>query len=127
METFCDNKLFFISSTQLLMFSSGFKAVNEPPVPQHVQRKEHVFQALTPEQTWDLNKNCIIVICDDVPISMRKSYNDMYTNKTVIQRNKVLSFHFRSERKYFVVKCLTCARWFACLSQTRGTVHTTLS
>ena len=27
---------------------------------------------------------------------MRKSYNDMYTNETVIQRNKVLSFHFGS-------------------------------
>ena len=70
-------------------FRVNFKAVNEPPVPQHVQRKEHVFQALTREQTWDLNKNCIIVICDEVSRSMRKSYNDMYTNKTVIQRNKV--------------------------------------
>ena len=65
-------------------FLVGFKAVNEPPVLQHVQHKEHVFQALTPEFTWDLNKNCIIVICDDFPISMRKYYNDMYTNKTVI-------------------------------------------
>ena len=63
----------------------GFKAVNEPPVPQYVQRKEHGFQALA----LDLNKNCIIVICDEVSISMRKSYNDMYTNKTVIKRNKV--------------------------------------
>ena len=67
----------------------GFKAVNEPPVPKHVQRKEHVFQALTLEYTLDLNKNCIIVICDDVYISIRKSYNALYTNKTVIQRNKV--------------------------------------
>ena len=49
MEAFCDNKLFFITSTQLQMFSCRFKAVNGPPVPQHVQRKEHVFQALTPE------------------------------------------------------------------------------
>ena len=49
METFCKNKLFFIASTQLQMFLVGFKAVNEPPVPQHVQRKEHVFQALTLE------------------------------------------------------------------------------
>ena len=70
-------------------FLVGFKAVNEPSVPQHVQRKEHVFQALTPEKTRDLNKNCIIVIFDDVPISIRKSYNDINTNKTVIQRNKV--------------------------------------
>ena len=54
-----------------------------------MQRKEHIFQALTLELTLDLNKNCIIVICDEISISMRKSYNDMYTNKTVIQRNKV--------------------------------------
>ena len=70
-------------------FLVGFKTVNEPPVPQHVQRKDHVFQALTLDKTWDLNKNCIIVICDEASISMRKSYNDMYTYKTVIQRNKV--------------------------------------
>ena len=70
-------------------FLVGFKAFNQPPVTQHVQRKEHVFQALTLEKTWDLNKKCIIVICDEVSISVRKSYNDMYTNKTVIQRNKV--------------------------------------
>ena len=89
METFCNNKLFFITSTQLQMFLVSFKAVNESPVPQHVQRKEHVFHALTLELTLDLNKNCIIVICDEVSISMRKFYNDMYTNKTVIQRNKV--------------------------------------
>ena len=44
-----------------------------------MQRKYHVFQALTLELTWDFNKNCIIVICDEVSISMRKSYNDMYT------------------------------------------------
>ena len=62
-----------------------------------MQRKEHVFQALTLELTLDLNKNCIIVICDEVSISMRKSYNDMYTNKTVIQRNKVY--------KPFIVYC----------------------
>ena len=30
-------------------FLVGFKAVKEPPVPQHVQRKDHVFQALTLE------------------------------------------------------------------------------
>ena len=30
-------------------FLVSSKAVNEPPVPQHMQRKEHVFQALTPE------------------------------------------------------------------------------
>ena len=30
-------------------FLVGFKDVYEPPVPQHVQRKKHVFQALTPE------------------------------------------------------------------------------
>ena len=89
MKAFCNNKLIFITSTQLQMFLVGFKAVNESSVPQHVQRKEHVFKALTLELTLDLNKNCIIVICDEVSISMRKSYNNMYTNKTVIQRNKV--------------------------------------
>ena len=83
MKAFCNNKLIFITSTQLQMFLVGFKAVNESSVPQHV------FKALTLELTLDLNKNCIIVICDEVSISMRKSYNDMYTNKTVIQRNKV--------------------------------------
>ena len=31
------------------MFSCRFKAVNEPPVLQYVQRTEHVFQALTLE------------------------------------------------------------------------------
>ena len=30
-------------------FLVGFKAVNDPPVPQHVQRTKHVFQALTLE------------------------------------------------------------------------------
>ena len=30
-------------------FLVGFEAVNESAVPQHVQRKERVFQALTPE------------------------------------------------------------------------------
>ena len=49
MEAFCNNKLFFITSTQLQMFSCRFKAVDEPPVSQHVQGKDHVFQALTLE------------------------------------------------------------------------------
>ena len=34
-------------------FLVSFKAVSETPVPEHVQRKEHVFQALTLELTWD--------------------------------------------------------------------------
>ena len=39
------------------MFSIRFfKDVSEPPVPQHVQRKEHVFQSLTLEYILDLNK-----------------------------------------------------------------------
>ena len=89
MEAFCNNKLILLPVLSCKCFLVGFKAVNEPPVPQHVQRKEHVFQALTLELTLDLTKNWIIVICDEVSISMRKSYNDMYTNKTVIQRKKV--------------------------------------
>ena len=43
-----------------------------------------------------MNKNCIIVICDEVSIRMLKSYKNRYTNNTVIQINKVLSFHFGS-------------------------------
>ena len=80
---------FLLPELSYKCFLVSFKAVYEPPVPQHVQRKDHVFQALTLEKTWDLNKNCIIVICDEVSISMHKSYIDMCTNKTVIQRNKV--------------------------------------
>ena len=49
MEAFCDNKLFLLPLLSCKCFIAGFKAVNEPPVPQHVQRKEHVFQALTPK------------------------------------------------------------------------------
>ena len=89
MEAFVTINCFLLPVLSCKCFLVGFKAVNEPPVPQPVQRKDHAFQALTLEYTWDLNKNCIIVICDEVLISMRKSYNDMYTNKTVIQRNKV--------------------------------------
>ena len=48
MQVICNNKLFFIISTQL-QISCRFKAVSEPPVPEHMQRKEHVFQALTLE------------------------------------------------------------------------------
>ena len=100
MEAFCNNKLFYITSTQLQTFHVGFKAVNKPPVFQHVQRKEHVFQALTLEYTCDINKNRISVFCDEVWISMRKSYNDMYINKTVIQRNSVkFSFWVSGYRK----------------------------
>ena len=96
MEAFCNIKLSLLPVLSCKCFLVGFKAVNELPFPQHVQRKKYVFQALTLELTWDLNKNCIIVICDEVSISMRKSFNDMYTNKKVIQRNKELSFHFGS-------------------------------
>ena len=47
MQAFCNNTLFFIISIQLQIFSVSFKAVTETPVPEHVQRKEHVFLALT--------------------------------------------------------------------------------
>ena len=49
LQAFCNNKLFFIISTQLHFFLVSFKAVRETPVPEHEQRKEHVFQALTLE------------------------------------------------------------------------------
>ena len=61
MEAFCNNKLFLLPVLSCKSFLVGFKIVNEPPVPRHVQRKEHVLQTLTLELTWDLNKNCIIV------------------------------------------------------------------
>ena len=71
MEAFCNNNFFLYPVLSCKCFLVGFKAVNEPPVPLHVQRKEHVFQALALELTWDLNKNCNIDICDEVSISMR--------------------------------------------------------
>ena len=48
-EAFCDNKFFLLPVLSCKCFLVGFKDVNEPPVPQQVQRKKHVFQALTPE------------------------------------------------------------------------------
>ena len=94
MQAFCDNKItFYCQYPAANVFLPVSKAVSEPTVLQHVPRyKEHVFQALTLELTWDLNKNCIIVIRDKISISMRKSYNDMYTNKTAIQRNKIQEY-----------------------------------
>ena len=68
---------FLLSVFSCKFFLVWFKTVSETPVPQHVQRKEHVFQALTLEYTWDLNKNCIFVYRDENSISMRKSYNAM--------------------------------------------------
>ena len=48
MQAFCNNKLtFYIQYSAANVFSFGFKAVSEPPVPEHVQRKEHIFQELT--------------------------------------------------------------------------------
>ena len=67
----------------------GLKTVSDQPVPEHVQHKEDVFQALTLDKTWDLNKNCIIFIPNEIWIIMRNSYKDMYDNKIVIQRNKL--------------------------------------
>ena len=49
MEAFCNNKLFLLPVLSCKCVLVGFKAVNEPPVPQHVQGKDHVFQALTLE------------------------------------------------------------------------------
>ena len=90
MQAFCNNKFnFLLSVISFNRFLGDFNAVSEPPVTQHLQRKEHVFQTLTIEYTWDLNKNCIIDSCAKISICMRKSYNNMYTNKTAIQKNKV--------------------------------------
>ena len=49
MEAFCNNKIFLLPGLNSKCFLVGFKAVSEPSVPKHVQRKEHVFQALTLE------------------------------------------------------------------------------
>ena len=40
---------FLLSVLSCICFLVRFKAVCEPPVPEHVQRKKHVFQALTLE------------------------------------------------------------------------------
>ena len=40
---------FLLPGLSCKCFLVGFKAVNDPPVPQHVQRTKHVFQALTLE------------------------------------------------------------------------------
>ena len=74
MQAFCNNKLtFLLSVLSCKCFLVGFKAVSEPPVCQQVQGKEHVFQSLTLEWTWDLNENCIIVIHNEISMSIRKS------------------------------------------------------
>ena len=91
MEAFCNNTSFLLPVLSCNCFLVGFTAVNERPVPEHVQRKEHGFQALTLEKTWDLKK-----ILHYRYLRRSKSYNDMYANKTVIQRYKVLSFRFGS-------------------------------
>ena len=39
-----------------------------------------------------MDKNCIIVICDEISIIVRISYNDIYTNETAFHRNKEKSF-----------------------------------
>ena len=96
MQALCNNTFFLLSVLSCKCFLFRFKAVSATPFSEHVQRKEHVFQAFTLEYTWDLNKNCIIVIRDKITIIMHKSYNDMCTNKIAIQRNKMKSFHFGS-------------------------------
>ena len=56
---------FLLSVLSCRCFHVGFEAVSEPPVPELLQRKEHNFQALTLEKTWDLNKSCTILIHDE--------------------------------------------------------------
>ena len=43
-----------------------------------------------------MDKNCIIVIHDEISIIVRIPLNEVYTNKTAIQRNKVSSLHLGS-------------------------------
>ena len=73
MQAFCNNKSPFYCKCFLV----GFKAVSAPRVSEHVQRKGRVFQALTLEYTWDLNKNCITYFRDEISIIVRKSYNEI--------------------------------------------------
>ena len=40
---------FLLSVLSCKCFLVGFKAVSEPPIPEHVQGKEYVFEALTLE------------------------------------------------------------------------------
>ena len=48
MQAFCNNKLFFnYEYSAANIFLVSFEAVTETPVPEHIQRKEHVFLALT--------------------------------------------------------------------------------
>ena len=47
MQVFCNNKLFFLLSVlSCKCFLVGFKSASEQPVPEHVQRKEHVFPGI---------------------------------------------------------------------------------
>ena len=43
MQAFCNNDFFLLSVLSCKCFLVGFKAVSEPHVPEHVQRKEHVL------------------------------------------------------------------------------------
>ena len=49
MEAFVTIIYFLLPVLSCKCFLVSFKADNEPPFPQHVQRKDHVFQALTLE------------------------------------------------------------------------------
>ena len=46
-KRFVTKNYFLLPVLSCKCFLVGFKAVNEPHFSQHVQRKEHVFQALT--------------------------------------------------------------------------------
>ena len=45
-KRFVTIRYFLLPGLSCKCFLVSFKAVNEPPVPQHVQRTKHVFQAL---------------------------------------------------------------------------------
>ena len=90
MQAFCNNKLtfyyqysganFFLSVLKLLVGHLFLSTCNV---------RNTFFQTLKLDLTRDSNKNCIMVIRDIILIIVRKSYNDLYTNITAIQRNKV--------------------------------------
>ena len=60
MQSFCNNKLTFIIIALLQMFFVRLKPVSEPPVHEHMQRKEHVSQTLP----W-VGLQCVIVAFSD--------------------------------------------------------------
>ena len=92
MQAFCNNKLtFYYQYSAVNVFLSVLKLLVNNLFPSTCNVRNTIFRH------WHLHvyrpgvwiKNGIIVIRDEISIIVRISYNEMYTNKTDIQRNKV--------------------------------------